>query len=582
MRKKPASRAGMVNDEGGYIMVMSVFVMVIMVIIGIVLIVVGMGELELSSRTHVMEKVYDIAEAGVSRGVLEARYDQDLVAIGAGNGHVYGYGFNTPQWSTTEEIGGGTYTVEVWQDNKRWGIMGESEDPNYKVIKSTGTYQKGSNYKATRTLEARVRIDAWSDDYDAAFDYVIFNNDTNPPTDPRGGRDPWPKSTFLLGKFVWDGISAYDSGVELHAPKGAIYTKGNMDFSTVVGGKLEIKGNVVGTGDINLSNVFDVYGGIDIRGNVVAGARSDWEDAASSAVPFMNGGDNAAGDIYLDVTLDPSATKEGIRVDGLVAAARDVKIESLLASGLKSAIKVGGVRAGRDVNITGTVNLNLAWPVEVGKAYGVYCSRDFSAKSTFLGGLDIGDVWSGRNVSGIAQFSSDKIGHIKANNAVTLTADYMGSLRTGSIKAGAGGVQFNRGGLVLSVLNIETGARTDTDGLMYSIKSLGDVNMSLSGFSLGYFEYVALNRIISNGNINLDARIGGNLCYLDLRRSVGAKGSVRLRANQSVKVGADSGRSVTSENSWVSLESVGHPRQHRALREHHGGHHGFDHELQAC
>lgn len=571
MRQEPRKGAGMANDESGYIMVMSIFVMIIMVIVGIVLIVVGMGELELSSRTNVMEKVYDIAEAGVSRGVLQARYDPDLVKEGEGYGHVYPYGSfldplgtQRPQWKmeAPAPFGGGTYTVEIWQDERHW--FPNDEDPNYKVIKSTGFYQKGSSskYSASRTVEARVRIDAWSEDYDAAFDYIIFNNDTSPGIISSSWADPWPGSTFYLGEFVWDAITPYQSGQEVHAPKGAIYTKGNMDLSTVLGGKLEIRGNVVATGDILLSNTFDLNGGIDIRGNVVAGADSDWLDAAASTADFMSGGGNTlgAGDLDLRIRADVSGNTDGIRVRGLLAAARDVRIWSTASWGLRTAVSVNGVRAGRDVTIGGTSNLNLVTPVEVGKATGIYCGRDLSSESTFVGGLDLGDVWTGRNVSCATSWAGDKIGWIRANSGVTLSTTSFGTLRTGAIEAGSGGVQFNKTGSIISGIEMETGSRSDPafeQGRPYSIKSVGNVNLSLSGFSLGSFNYISLGSIISKGDISLDAQVGGSLSYLDLKKSVKAWGSVLLRSKQNVAVGADVGRSVVSRNSSVSILSTG-------------------------
>ncbi len=553
VKKAAAEKANVFGREDGYVLVMSVFVLVIMVIVGTMLIVVGVGEVELSSKTKSIEKVYELAEAGISRAIVEARLNPDILDPGQVSGHVYNTPLNTPQFTAREDFGDGYYVVELWQDDRAWDWNDPyNSDVNRKVIKSTGFYKAGRN-RVSRTLEMRVKIDVWSEEYDASFDYLIFNNDTRGAS----GRDPWPKSTFYLGNFVWDAKTAYSSGGEYRRPKGAIYTKGNMDLINFIGGKLKVLGNIVASGDIRLANTVGLHGGVDIDGNVVAGARPNWEQATQSTVQFLDGVESngarlGAGDVELKVIADPNVTDHGIRVNGLIAAARDIKIKTWGATGIQSAVKVGGLRAGRDIEFPAAANFNINWPVEVGKLSGITCGRDFDATSTFLGGLDLGDVWAGDDVSFTVNFSPDRIGNIKAYDKVTLSANQFGTIRSGAVEAGAGGVELKKGGYVISTSEFRINQKNGS-----SITSLGDIVLSGSGWSLDYFNVTTEGSILCGSNINIDGQTGGSWSTLNLKRSVRAKGSITLKTNQGIDIGHDAGISVISENSSVEISTNG-------------------------
>ena len=256
MRAISRYKRGM-SSESGFILITAIFVMLILSLIGFAMIVVGANEISVAKRTNLNDDAYAIAEAGINRACVYVK-DNPTIAMNApassnnywvdlGASSPSGY---TPQWSQSNvHFQDGNYSVEIWQS----GRTGESTVPNIKVIRATGTATKPSstNMTATRTIEARIAFATVDSDYDACLDYTIFNgnNQTGPGVVPPA----WPPSaTVWAGGVTVDGKTPCPlTGRE---PRGAIYTRGPIDMAVHLSGNYTIKGNMISTDYINLTN----------------------------------------------------------------------------------------------------------------------------------------------------------------------------------------------------------------------------------------------------------------------------------------------------------------------------------------
>lgn len=394
-------KRGMITSESGYVLIISLFVMVIVSIVGIGLVVVGINEFNLSTRTKLMDRAYAIAEAGINRATVQLRLDTTLTTGLPGTDHLYMVPGCTPQWPSgvlagvTESFGGGSYNVTLWQ-SERTTPHDERSLAQYKVIRSTGTVSRG-NLTAERTIEARIAAGATSSEYDASFDYCIYNGFNSTAEADR----TWPSQQELQwnGHIVFDGYSPYEG----RYPKGAIYTKGNIIVPVAFNGHLNVKGNIVATNSIKMQNAWsagfaDV--GIEVtKGNVVAGLNRDhaaFDDNTANADPDMKFGEVNIGNNNLHFsTTATGGSQSAIAVysdgaganKGYLVAAKDVtaNASAVLSSAAPLRIGVntsdnadGGILAGRDVEVIGFISLFGLNELRVGSVT--------SGRSTYVGG----------------------------------------------------------------------------------------------------------------------------------------------------------------------------------------------------
>lgn len=396
------------SDESGYILILSLFVMVIATIIGMGLIVVGMNEFTLSNRTKLMDRAYDIAEAGVNRAAVQLKIDPGLSTDNLVTDHLYMVG--TPQWphgdpaGDTEEFEGGHYNVTIWQ-SERTSPHDETQNPQYKVIRSTGKVESGG-MTAQRTIEARIISGAPNIEYDASFDYCIyngFNEEQGHGTWPPGATPTW------VGSFTWDGYTISEGRI----PKGAIYTKGNINIPCAVFGDLNIIGNLVATDNITLKSDWGFNNGdngINVtKGNIVAGLNRDaisTPDRNTAYVTMnLSFGRSTAINVYGDNAPDK----------GYIVAANDVIVDNEgsatfgapLQIGAKPGTNVsqGGIMAGDSVSITSNIALTLSG-----------------------NGIQIGNVISGgktviRNTSSTMNINNITAGKATDGTGIQVTAD---------------------------------------------------------------------------------------------------------------------------------------------------------------
>lgn len=251
------------SEETGFIMLMALFVIVVLFLLGTTLAVLGIQEFTLSARTKLMDQAYAMADAGVNRAAVYIQMNPS-VSTSCTPGP-----YPTPQVAQQTETGiGGTGVVikyTIYQDN----AAGCTTNPSNKLIRATGTVTKGDN-TAERTIETRIVVGAGGDEYDASFDYCIYNGfQAKTPA----GSGHWPCTTgyidinYFLGNFTIDAATPYLG----HTAKGAVYTNGSIDVDTYAISNLTIKGNIVATKDITLHNAYGVGTGIKIEGNAVAG-----------------------------------------------------------------------------------------------------------------------------------------------------------------------------------------------------------------------------------------------------------------------------------------------------------------------
>ena len=267
MKKTPIMKriSKAAKNEDGYILMMGLFVMMLLFLMGIALAVMGIQEFELASRVKMMDQAYLIADAGVNSAAVAletnttAKETKTPVFPDTGGSGIL---------TGTTPFSGGEFTYTVYQSNEF------PDDAGYKVIKSKGTIEKQGK-KVERIILARILLPAGGLDYDASFDYLMFNGmDSNgdgtsehglwAPTDLRFG-------SLAIGNFTFDGSASFQG----HSPKGAIYVDGSLEIPTSIIGDVFLKGNIVAMDNIDLSNEWGLNisdNGIKLSlGNVVAG-----------------------------------------------------------------------------------------------------------------------------------------------------------------------------------------------------------------------------------------------------------------------------------------------------------------------
>ncbi|MBK5093867.1 MAG: hypothetical protein JJE48_10190, partial [Actinobacteria bacterium] len=301
-----------------------------------------------------MERAYSIAEAGIDRGVAEVDNDRDLA-----NSRTNTEELEPPYllWQRSEEFPGdehGEYDVSIYYDTSNPTETGGTDgpwtgDPSYKRIMSTGTYTSGVK-SVERTIEIKAYIPAFEQEsYDEAFDYCIFNG-FNARSDESG---IWPSdddnnpAPFSAGQFTFDGSTPYGG----HAPKGALYTRGDLqltmtglDGSSDERNTVTVKGNVVATGDITVTNTESSYSdmivGEDIDDKVVAGLDGTGKVTVNAV--------GALGLLERTQKVDINAT---------LCAAGDIDIVG--EYGLES-YEIGDIKSGGNVTVSRAMNTPLA------------------------------------------------------------------------------------------------------------------------------------------------------------------------------------------------------------------------------
>ena len=184
------------NEEEGYILIMGIFIMLILMIMGVALAVMGLQEFELASRVKMMDQAYLIADSGINSAAVALETND---AYRQALSPVYG-GSSSITTGTNPDFGGygsatGTYTYWVYQSEQN------PTDAGYKVIKSKGTITSQGK-TVERTILARIVLSAGGTDYDASFDYLMYNGmDSN--GDGVSERGIWaPTSLRFLGSII--------------------------------------------------------------------------------------------------------------------------------------------------------------------------------------------------------------------------------------------------------------------------------------------------------------------------------------------------------------------------------------------
>jgi hypothetical protein len=452
-RIRDLKRGSMKSDEAGYILVLSLFVMVIATVVGLGLVVVGMNEFNLSNRTKLMDRAYDIAEAGINRAAVQLKLDPTLATTTQLSTHLYMQSGCTPQWQSgtpsggpggdpppnSEDFEGGSYNVTLWQ-SERTAPRDETQNPQFKVVRSTGTIARGT-MTAQRTIEARIVAGAPNTEYDASFDYCIYNG-----FNQQNGNGTWPSNNYWAGHWTWDAASPDANG---HYPKGAIYTKGNINIPVAVAADLNIKGNIVATDNIYLANRFNWFdiGGdnsLDItNGNVVAGINQDHvsddtdhnnihiNSLASgfrSAVRVYGNGDSSKGflvaakDVKLNSTFSflSSPMKIGVNpttgaIEGGIVAGRDIDIGGAVSIG--AGMQIGKLTSGRETTIDATIASVTVDEIRAGQNMNDG-GRGVNLNSTFISGITTGPISSWGQVDGDVFLAGIQTGNIYAGTNV--------------------------------------------------------------------------------------------------------------------------------------------------------------------
>lgn len=552
------------GDESGYILIMSMFVIVVLFLIGTTLTILGIQEFNLSARTKLMDQAYSIADAGVNRAAVAIQMTPSL------SQQTTPGPYPTAQSGPfTETFGGGSFTWTIYQSELN------PSNPTYKMVRSTGTITKKGR-TAERTIETRIIVGAGGEEYDASFDYCFYVGNSDNPVNPEAW--PFTNDGFFLGgmpagNYTWDGFTPYNG----HSPRGAAYVKGDMNLPIRVLGDLEINGNIVATGNINLQSSW----------------RADFNDPG---IRILNNGKviaglDGTGSATVQVTAAISGTGSMV-IDGQVIASDDVTVSTSWNGSFASPVTINGIKAGRDVTATGTANfsegitlgsitagrcitINSSWGAgmtagnlyagqNTGTGNGVVLSTPFASSinvgsirsrgrvnaSATLAGISMGTVVCGNSTAAalggtglyfnMGWGAGCNSGNITSTGLVDINATVISTISTGAITAGtdsatgSGGTGVQWRGNVLSSVTTNGGAVTSTGAIYYNA-SWGS-NMNCGNIWGG--EYVLLN--------------GGELLVFDDSITTGnitSVGYVDVYSGDDVVVG------TVWSNSWVALES---------------------------
>jgi hypothetical protein len=522
------------SDEAGYVMVMAIFVLVIATLIGVSLAVMGINEYALSSNEKLMDVAYQISEAGISRACVQIRDDATIVGTTGGTAHLYKGTGATPTWQSGTQTFGtpgweGTYSVTIWQSEL------VPTDPKYKVLVSTGKITR-SGRVAERTIETRIIAGASTQDYDASFDYLLYNGfygkSWTSPAVPQNDDGVWPNQTVWLGDFTWDGITPSGG----RSPKGAMYVRGKFYMPTSGFSSSRIHGNVVATNDIALSNNF-------ISGLIIDNLDSN---GVPGTDPYNQGNVVAGVDGTGSVSIDMSWSAGAVRVTGCVTAADNVSISESATIGI---LQVGGLVAGGDISVTRNAVYDTGGEMKLGN---VFCAGDTTIDTSYsVGLLTFKRISTGGNCSlttdggGDLEFdSSTPVGDVFCGGKVTLNGakEYFfllplpGDIYIGDVHAGG-----DANGEAVEIIENRTGSSNNIE--VKNIIAQGSVKVttnSAGGFTADNPGTIAAGRDSSSNGVVLNAvgplNISGSLTAVgSINATVGGSNAATVSSMQSAE-----------------------------------------------
>lgn len=576
------------KDESGYILFMALFVFMIVMILGVALIVVGTSEANLSKRYTMMEQAYSNADAGVDRGIMAVA--QDVASLHGGK--LSGDTAAGAQWTSGNEDFGdnkNNYNVTVYQDDNNPGVA------YFKKIISTGTFTFNEKV-VKRTIETRCYVPVLGKDYDASFDYCIFNG-----FNLENGNGTWGEYyTAYTGKFILDGGSAYQG----HKPKGAIYTRGNLDLKIQFGINSDLKfygpesdvegAAIVATGDVKIYNSGasnyeihgDVIGGLDGSGN--ASVQTVGGMGTGEIVSIDNGklmaGTDAMVKTDVTVTINNNLQIEGIKagrnvdISGSYSISKAMQINGDIASGGKTTIKsqwaTGGVQvdgkiyAGQYTDGLGVELETTAGSINVGNGIesrgevklrasaatfttGAITAGNDTASSTGGTGVAVTLDWAGScttgniDSAGEATFESKKVstittGHIYAGSqggiGVQWTGDIFSTINAGNVQA-VGNVQCtNTDGTDMTTGSIWSGGSVALNSSATWFTDMANCSITTGGISaVGSIRVDCADAITISGDVL--AQNGSIRVYLDSSSIFPDDNQLQMAANGNVKAG---------------------------------------------
>jgi len=447
------------SNEEGYILMMGICIMMVLMLFGVALAVMGLQEFDLSSRTKLMDQAYLIADAGVNSAAVA------IENTPASPVPVYPVYHAATASGITIPFGGGNFTYKIYQSE-------QNTDSTYKVIQSTGTITARGK-TVDRTILARIVIGAGGQDYDASFDYLMYNGMSD------NHQETWDPSSQLDFNGIEVGLDGANHYLG-HYPLGAIYVDGNIKIPTSRKGSMTIQGRIVATGDVDLENSsaankandITVTGNVNVPGNIIAGLGGIGDATVTTAA--------AAGFVL------------AISVSGDVCASNNVTVTSSASVNKSSPLDIGGIRAGDKAAVTNEKGkdepLNIT-PLGVIAGNKVDVRTQEQKSNVVINGsisadnqnnLAIFSGLGGVSLQASGNSSEIKTGNICSNGSVT-TGGGDGSVSTGNITTGNPPV---------------VGARGDVD--LYAEAGLS-ATVKLLKPNWAYFELIAGQDDVANG-----------------------------------------------------------------------------------
>ncbi len=237
----------LLKNERGVVLVISLMILTLLVGAGIGAIVSTQTDLKTSGNLKTATQAFYIAEAGLQRALRQLNKVTNWVG---------GLSNTSDAFSGDNSLGGGTYVVQVFND--------DPSPPNVRII-SIGNIGSSSS-----TVEAVV-----APEFFPILDYALFS----------------------CGNITLkEGIGGVDSLVS----GGDVFASGNLDLEATGTHQIQ-NGNVSVLGDININGTSSITGGnASANGNI---------DVSSSASTNIGGNATAGGNITGSGTISGTSTQ---------------------------------------------------------------------------------------------------------------------------------------------------------------------------------------------------------------------------------------------------------------------------------
>ncbi len=446
------------SGEPGVAMIIAVLGLALIFLICMVVVTIGIGELQMSQMARYSARAQKIAEAGISRALIQLRNEAALSSSETTDATLLNWPHQALDGSPpvpskvhkNDNFAGGKYQVWLYQD------PAYPADHAKKVIVSWGAITAGG-VQYTRTLESKVNYASENPNYFDAFNFLVYNGNES------GNRTSFDVTNYF-GSYSLDGIGQTGDG-------WGIYSVGDINLTShLLGLGSVVYGNVISEDDVTIGGALSGLHPPSVRGTVYAGI------------------DNTGG---CDVYCDANILQISSLYVGKVYASQNVTVNALGSFGPTSsgAITIDrGIECGGKASVMGVVSGSV-WGggvhighMDKGPTDGIK-ARGGVEVDGIMTAVDIGDIESGYFSDG-----GNRVG-------VDFNSNTAGTIYSGNIKS-TGYLQF----------------QTITGGITTHDIWAGTNNGNQDGTTLdtgAYAGYLGMGDLAARGKVKLWAGAGG-------------------------------------------------------------------------